>query len=77
VISNSAMKTTLLTLTFGLVAASLLTGCLNLQFGSNTPGRSSQPTLGQQLMDLQKAKESGAITGAEYDAQKAQLLKSR
>lgn len=35
------------------------------------------PTLGQQLMDLQKAKDSGAITDAEYQAQKAKLLESK
>lgn len=31
-------------------------------------------TLGQQLIDLQKAKDTGAITDAEYQAQKAKLL---
>jgi len=34
------------------------------------------PTLGQQLIDLQKAKDAGAITDTEYQAQKANLLKS-
>ena len=33
-----------------------------------------QPTLGQQLTDLQKAKEAGAITDSEYQAQKQKLL---
>ena len=32
------------------------------------------PTVGQQLIDLQKAKDAGAITDAEYQAQKAKLL---
>ena len=32
------------------------------------------PTIGQQLMDLKKAKDSGAITEAEYEAEKAKLL---
>jgi len=32
------------------------------------------PSLGQQLIDLQKAKAVGAITDAEYEAQKAKLL---
>ena len=31
-------------------------------------------TVGQQLIDLQKAKEAGAITDVEYEAQKAKLL---
>ena len=33
-----------------------------------------QPTTGQQLIDLQKARDSGAITDSEYQAQKAKLL---
>ena len=35
------------------------------------------PTLGQQLMDLQKAKDAGAITDQEYQEQKAKLLGSK
>ncbi len=35
------------------------------------------PTVGQQLIDLQKAKDSGAITDAEYQAQKARLLQDK
>ena len=35
------------------------------------------PTLGQQLIDLQKAKETGAITDAEYQAQKAKILNEK
>lgn len=31
-------------------------------------------TLGQQLVDLQKAKDAGAITDAEFQAEKAKLL---
>ena len=32
------------------------------------------PTTGQQLIDLQKTKHAGAITDAEYQAQKTKLL---
>ncbi len=32
------------------------------------------PTIGQQLIDLQKAKDAGVITDAEYQTQKAKLL---
>jgi hypothetical protein len=38
------------------------------------PWKSQSPTIGQQLIDLQKAKDSGAITDTEYQAQKAKLL---
>ena len=34
-------------------------------------------TLGQQLIDLQKAKEAGVITDAEYQVQKAKLLDNK
>ncbi|HUC85092.1 MAG TPA: SHOCT domain-containing protein [Candidatus Acidoferrales bacterium] len=39
-----------------------------------TTNRSQCPTVGQQLIDLQKAKDAGIITDAEYQAQKAKLL---
>ena len=40
--------------------------------GSEPQGQN--PTVGQQLIDLQKAKDAGAITDAEYQTQKAKLL---
>ncbi len=52
----------------------LLSGCLNLQLGGGSSSRSNPPTVGQQLIDLQRAKDSGAISDAEYDAEKAKLL---
>jgi hypothetical protein len=70
----------------GLLALTLLTGCvLNLGGGGKTcpqqhPMTGQQmaaPTLGQQLMDLQKAREAGAITDNEYQQQKAKLLESK
>jgi hypothetical protein len=33
-----------------------------------------EPTTGQQLIDLQKAKDAGAISDSDYQAQKAKLL---
>jgi uncharacterized membrane protein len=37
----------------------------------------TMPTVGQQLVDLQKAKDSGAISDTEYQAQKAKLIDSK
>ncbi len=34
----------------------------------------ANPTVGQQLLDLQKAKDSGIITDAEYQTQKTKVL---
>lgn len=67
------MKKTLVPIIAVILAMTLLTGCLNLQVGG---GKSEppKPTVGQQLVDLQKAKDSGAITDTEYQAQKAKLL---
>lgn len=58
----------------GLAAMTLLTGCLNLQLGGGSTTKPQNPTLGQQLIDLQRAKDVGAITDAEYQQQKARLL---
>ena len=47
-------------------------GCV-AAIGNREPARSSA-TLGQQLIDLQKARESGALTDAEYQEQRAKFL---
>ncbi len=58
-----------------------LCGCLgiNLGGGSKTDSKTEihKTTLGQELLDLQKAKEAGAITDAEFQVQKAKLLEHR
>ena len=58
----------------GLSAMTLLTGCLALDIGGGPTSKAVSPTVGQQLIDLQKAKNAGAITDAEYQTQKAKLL---
>ena len=40
----------------------------------NRDAQRGNATLGQQLIDLQKAKDAGAITDAEYQSQKGRLL---
>ena len=55
----------------------LLTGCIGVQLGGGTTNRTQPPTVGQQLIDLQKAKDAGIITDAEYQAQKAKLLANK
>ena len=61
----------------GLAATSLLTGCLNLELGGGTTTKLQSATVGQQLIDLQKAKDAGVITDAEYQAQKAKILSEK
>ncbi len=55
----------------------LLSGCLNLQLGGGTTSRPQTPTVGQQLIDLQEARNKGAINDTEYQAQKARLLERK
>jgi hypothetical protein len=43
---------------------------------SSDGNKVQSPTIGQQLIDLKKAKDAGAITDAEYQEQKAKLLQS-
>lgn len=66
------MKKQLLALLLAISATLLLNGCI-AAIGNDVPSRGGA-TLGQQLIDLKKAKEVGAITDAEYETQKAKLL---
>ena len=59
-----------------LAAMLCLSGCV-AAIGNRDAQRLGSATLGQQLIDLQKAKEAGAITEAEYQTQKARLLESK
>ena len=43
--------------------------------GGSTIKTGEVSTTGQQLIDLQKARDSGAITAKEYDKQKQKILK--
>ena len=68
------MKKILVPIMVGISAMTLLTGCLALQLGPDSVTKSQNPTVGQQLIDLQKAKDAGAITDAQYQVQKTKLL---
>ena len=71
------MKKLSIPLLVGLSAMMLLSGCIGVQLGGGTTNRTQPPTVGQQLIDLQKAKDAGIITDAEYQAQKARLLANK
>ena len=51
-----------------------ITGCVGLSVGGGSKSENQNPTVGQQLIDLQRARDAGAISEAEYQAQKAKLL---
>jgi hypothetical protein len=52
-----------------LLSAALLPGCIAVDGSSE-----KKPTVGQELVDLKAALDSGAITQAEYDQQKTRVL---
>jgi hypothetical protein len=64
---ESNMKTLLAVTLFPFI----LGGCIAV--GGNT----STPSKGQELVDLKNALDRGAITQAEYDSTKAQILSRR
>ena len=68
------MKKLLVPALIGFSAITLFSGCIGLSLGGGTTSKSQSPTLGQQLTDLQMAKNSGAINETEYQTQKAKLL---
>lgn len=70
------MKKLFLSTLAGLFTLTLITGC-ETHLGGGSTTRIEQPTIGQQLIDLQRAKEAGAITDAEYQSEKAKLLQSK
>jgi len=55
----------------GVACVALLGGC-----GSDPPRPTVSVSVGQQLIDLKKARDSGALSEREYDSQKAQLIRS-
>jgi hypothetical protein len=71
------MKKTIVPVVIGLASATLLSGCLNLQLGGGTTNKPQSATVGQQLIDLQRAKDTGVISEAEYNTQKAKILNSQ
>lgn len=58
-----------------LVGVLMLSGCV-AAIGNRDSKRGSGTTVGQELIDLQKAKDAGVINDAEYQTQRARLLDS-
>ena len=56
------------------LVAVLGAGCAWSIGGSKEAKAAVQPTKGQELLDLTRAKDSGALTDAEYEAQKQRIL---
>ena len=69
------MKKIILSTIVGLSAMLLLNGCLLL--GTGDRHETHPPTTGQQLVDLKKARDAGAISDGEFEAQKQKLLEHK
>ena len=63
------MKKILVPTAAALTSMLLLTGCIIV-----AKDNGNRPTVGQQLIDLQNAKNAGAITDREYQMKKAKIL---
>jgi PBP1b-binding outer membrane lipoprotein LpoB len=70
------MKKTLVSTSLVLALAFLLTGCIVLDVHSGRTAK-AKPTVGQQLVDLQKARDTGAISEAEYQTQREKVLRDQ
>jgi hypothetical protein len=71
------MKKLFVTAAVALSAIVLLSGCLALDVGGGDKKEEKKATTGQQLIDLKKARDAGAITDSEFEAQKAKLLSGK
>jgi len=60
---------------FGMIFFSIILSGCGVKLGSDTQ-HSVKPTLGQELIELKAAKDSGAISEEEYIELKEQLKKS-
>jgi hypothetical protein len=58
------------------LASLTMAGCLSFGGGSDTT-TVNQPTMGQQLMDLKRALDSGAISQQEYEAMREAILRGQ
>lgn len=71
------MKKFIIPSLIAVTASTLLTGCLALQLGGGTTTKIQSETTGQQLLDLKRAKDAGALTDAEYETQKQKILNGK
>ena len=55
----------------------VFTGCVVALGNRDSVRPATTPTLGQQLLDLQKARETGAISEAEFQQEKSRLLEKK
>lgn len=67
------LKTGIPGMALAMICAGLLAGCA-WSIGDREGSSRVQPTRGQELIDLKRAQDSGAITPEEYELQKKRIL---
>lgn len=55
----------------------LTSGCLSISIGDGSRSSGEKPTTADQLNDLKRARDDGAITQEQYDTQRAKLLQGK
>jgi hypothetical protein len=70
------MKRNLVHASIAIVIMTLLAGCA-WEVGGGSKQVTIRPTMGQELIDLQKAKDAGAITDADYQVQREKVLRGK
>jgi hypothetical protein len=73
---SNRMKKTIVSSLAALIVMALLTGC-SIALGTGPTTKIENATVGQQLIDLKRAKDTGALTDAEYDQEKAKILNGK
>ncbi|MEE4604338.1 MAG: SHOCT domain-containing protein [Desulfobacteraceae bacterium] len=68
------MKKKIIGTIFAMILVSTLVSCLAV--GTGGKKIEQQPTLGQELLDLKKAKDEGAISDQEYNEMKEKLKRT-
>jgi hypothetical protein len=61
-------------LALSLAVAAFSPGCGGIHGGSSVESDVHATTVGQELMDLEKARQAGVITDKEYQTQKKKIL---
>ena len=71
---NALSRWAVLIATSGVIGC-LLSGCAwSIGDGKEPTNATTKPTRGQELIDLKKARDQGALTEDEYQAQKKSIL---
>ena len=70
------MKKIIIVSLTGIAATVLLIGC-NIELGTGSTTKMVSATVGQQLIDLKRAENDGAISEADYQTEKAKILNEK